>query len=165
MGRIILIRRADVGDFENHITAAILLPKTDTHVLLAEPTEIGVFEKVRMDGDFGTGEGIVGDTARGLIGVIHATVLDPDIRVLVWSVELAGGEELHVAMIEAVKGQIDLTGTIDVGNRGRVVLGWFGGQLLNALMEERRGRRLWDTLSAASWGARHDSSAMGKGSR
>ena len=118
MGRIILIRRADVGDFENHITAAILLPKTDAHILLAEPAEIGIFEKVRMDGDFGPGEGVVRDAARGLIGGIHATVLNPDIRVFVWSVELAGGEELHVAMIEAVKGQIDLTGTIDVGNRG-----------------------------------------------
>lgn len=161
MGGVVLIRRANIGDFQNHIAAAVLLPETDAHILLTVSAEIGVLEKIRMDGDLGVEEGVVRDSARGLTGAVHATCIDPHIGVFVGGVELAGREELHVAMVEAVEGEVDVASTILSGHRGGVVFGRFACQLwYPCVVKLGRSSVIGNALSLASEEAWLNSSGM-----
>lgn len=81
--------------------------------LLVEVTaKIRIFEKVRMNGDFAVGKGIVGDTTGTLVFKV-VTAWPKHIHNSVWSVQLPFAEKLHVAMIKTAEWDVYGTRAID----------------------------------------------------
>ena len=101
-----------------------------------------------MDGHFGREEGIVWDPARGLVGVVDTASIDPFVRVLVGGIELTCRKERHVAVVEPVEWDVNVTSTVEVGYG--VLCIWRLSCQLRSTIVELAGSAVGDALSTAA---------------
>ena len=73
--------------------------------------ETGILQEVRVDGHLGIVEGIIWNTTGALLRIVIGTA--PGICILIRRIQLAGGKELDVTMVQAIEREIDRPGTID----------------------------------------------------